>query len=299
MGDKKPRHLLHRHRQKQMSAPRQDRRFRPKQTTDSGRSTPGSRRAFAASRRIAAACVRIARPEPHLGARCGPASRPARCRRRPRPESRSSCLGPLLARSEQRRLAVSSGQRGRAAEVDDRRTGPAGSVRSRPRRSSRHCRCKARAAARRSAAPTSRQTVSSPARIAAFAATPPATAKDGFGRCLAQIFRRSRGGTFRPERRRRRPGTRRRDRRGPAAVSPPFSATTWSRARSSAVFRPENDMSHPGRSSSGRGKPNRVGSPVARPRPRPRGRRAAAGREAWRSCRRPRRARRRSCRRGG
>ena len=107
------------------------------------------------------------------------------------------------------------------------------------------------------ATPAWRATASSPARMVALAATPPATASVGTG-CAAsarRVFSDSTSATARWKAAQMSARSARR--------RPPCAATAASRARSTAVFRPEKLMSKPGRSSNGRGSGTREGSPDA------------------------------------
>ena len=96
----------------------------------------------------------------------------------------------------------------------------------------------------RKRAPASAPTASSPARIVRLAATPPATARTAPRRWRSAKARRARRvfsarvsatAAWKPAQR---------SARSPR-VSPPFAATRLSRARRTAVLRPEKERSHP------------------------------------------------------
>ena len=145
--------------------------------------------------------------------------------RRPRPASSSDMRGP----GDHRRVVGAEPQR-RRHEND-----PAGSRPPPPApRGARHCRPRRR--------PRRRPVTRSPAPPAHSARAAP------FRPCT------SRTAAWNPAHRSAR--SRRR--------SPPSAATSTSRARSTAVFRPEKDRSQSGRSSSGRGRRSAAGSPFAR-----------------------------------
>jgi hypothetical protein len=197
------------------------------QTDGSGRSTRGSRARFTRVRRMSSACAgrgsRASPPAPPA-----PASRPARCRRPPRRGSRSrSCLGALLPGAQQRGCEASSRSIPAQAII------AALSVQSAQRRGEER-------------APAAATAPAGPDRP--FAATPPATAKaDAPGQ--RQRPARSSPPAHPPPP----PGTRRKGRRRSCRAARP-SRPRPHRAPAARRLQAGEDRSHPGRSSSGRGK---------------------------------------------
>ena len=266
-----------------------------------GASRPADRRRSRAPARIASAC---------FGSRAQSVTlRPARSRdeRQRRAEGAGAGHGDALEPAHARAplcgpppttgaAASSSGQRGARRQIRVGRRGRRRAAPRPPRRSSRHCRCRAPAAARRSGMPClAAQRLRARARIAALAATPPATTS-AVGATSGDRSRKAceRSGACGPRAHRRPPpGTRRRGRRRPCRASGAIASA----ACRTAVFRPEKEKSQPGvalqRARQGEAARDRRRAPPARHS----ARRDRAGRAAWPSCRRPRRARRRwSCR---
>jgi hypothetical protein len=163
------------------------------------------------------------------------------------------------------------------------------------RRSSPRCRCTAPAAAPEAAGPPPPP-------------PPPAGAQGGVGRDAARHGKRGEHPVCASERQR--PvlaaSTSATAAWNPAQISarsafgqPALRGDQPSRARSTAVLRPGKGhvATRPVQQRAREGEPRRIA--LLRPRPRPTGRRAAAGPEAARPCRRPRPARRRWCRQAG